>query len=92
MKAETTSTPDEVSSFLGMVTYCSRFIPNATAISEPLGSLTHTKQEWVWKEEPEKAFKNLKKSLCKAVTLSYVDVENQRLSWSMQVHEAKAQS
>lgn len=73
-KAEPPSTPDEVSSFLGMVTYCSRFIPNAAAISEPLRRLTHTKQEWVWKEEQEKAFKNLKKSLCKAVTLSYFDV------------------
>ena len=28
----------------------------------------------MWKEEQEKAFKNLKKSLCKAVTLSYFDV------------------
>ena len=44
-KAEPPSTPDEVSSFLGMVTYCSQFIPNAAAISEPLRSLTHIKQE-----------------------------------------------
>jgi hypothetical protein len=28
-KAEPPPTPGEVSSFLGMVTYCSRFIPNA---------------------------------------------------------------
>jgi len=57
-----------------MVTYCSRFIPNAAAISEPLRRLTHIKQEWMWKEEQEKAFNDLKKSLCKAVTLSYFDI------------------
>ena len=53
-----------------MVTYCSQVIPNAAAISELLRRLTHTKQEWMWKEEQEKPFDDLRKSLCKAVTLS----------------------
>ena len=62
-KIEPPSTPDEVSSFLGIVTYCSRFIPNAAIISEPLRRLTNIRQEWMWKEEQEKSFDDLKKSL-----------------------------
>ena len=70
-KAENPKTLDEVASFLGMVTYCSRFIPNAAAISEPLRRLTHIKEEWKWEDEQQQAFDKLKRSLGKAVTLVF---------------------
>ncbi|XP_057375023.1 uncharacterized protein K02A2.6-like [Daphnia carinata] len=69
------SGPDEVSSFLGMITFCSRFIADAASISEPLRKLTHKKTEWAWSTKEQTAFQELKNRLKKAVTLAYYDVK-----------------
>ena len=38
----------ELRSFLGMTSYCSRFIPDYSTVSEPLRRLTHADAEWMW--------------------------------------------
>jgi len=50
----------EVRSFLGLVNFCSRFIPNMASISEPLRRLTTQNGKFEWKDEQKEAFQKLK--------------------------------
>ena len=52
----------EVRSFLGLVGYSSRFIPQFAAISEPLQRLTKKDVPFVFGPEQKEAFETLKKS------------------------------
>ena len=45
------SSISEVRSFLGMIQYCGRFIPNLATISAPLRLLTRKDSKWVWAEK-----------------------------------------
>ncbi|XP_053376968.1 uncharacterized protein LOC128547797 [Mercenaria mercenaria] len=38
----------EVKSFLGLVTFCSKYIPDYATLFEPLRKFTRKKQPWVW--------------------------------------------
>jgi hypothetical protein len=49
---------NDVRSFLGLASYCSRFIPNFSTIAKPLRDLTKKKQQWHWGDEQEKAFED----------------------------------
>ena len=53
----------DVQRLLGMLTYVSRFIKNFTNKTEPLRSLLKNEVEFIWDDEKEKAFKNLKEIL-----------------------------
>ena len=46
----------EVRSFLGMIQYCSRFIPNLATISAPLRLLTRKDVPWEWTDKEQAAF------------------------------------
>ena len=59
----------EVRSFLGLVSYSSRFIPDFATVSEPLRRLIKKDTEFVFGEEQRKAFSELKGALAKAGTL-----------------------
>ena len=50
----------EVRSFLGLVNYCARFIPNFATLAEPLRKLTRSDAEWVWGDAQQDAFHRLK--------------------------------
>ena len=50
-------TVKEVSSFLGLVTYLARFIPNLSTESAPLRKLLMKDAMWKWEREEEEAFK-----------------------------------
>ena len=65
------SNASEVRSFLGLVTYCSKFIPNFAAINEPLRRLTRQKADFIWNGEQESAFSKIKTFISKAPVLSY---------------------
>ena len=58
--AQRPSIVSEVRSFFGMTSYCSRFIPDYSTVSEPLRRLTRTDTDWKWKSEQENSFENLK--------------------------------
>ena len=63
----------EVRSFLGLVNFCARFIPDLATVSEPLRRLTRKDVHFSWGKEQEVAFSELKKRLAKTETLSYFD-------------------
>ena len=59
----------ETRSFLGLVNYCGRFIPDLATISEPLRRLTKAGTPLVFGKEQKEAFEELKKRLSSAETL-----------------------
>ena len=61
----------ELESFLGLVGYNSRFIPDYSTLTHPLRKLTKKGVTYDWKQEQDKAFKRLKKRLANASGLSY---------------------
>ena len=54
-----------------MVNYSSRFIPNLATIAEPLRRLTRKGEPFIWNEEHENSFNQLKESLANTDTLGY---------------------
>lgn len=63
----------EVRSFLGLVSYSSRFIPDFATVAEPLRRLIRKDTTFVFGEEQRKSFSELKAALAKAGTLAYFD-------------------
>lgn len=63
----------EVRSFLGLVGYSSRFIPQFATLSEPLRHLTRKNIPFRFGPEQKKAFSALKAELARATTLAYFD-------------------
>lgn len=61
----------EVRSFLGLVNYSARFIPDLATKSAPLRELTKKDAKFVWGDEQQKSFDVLKESLGKAEILGY---------------------
>ena len=61
----------EVQSFLGMATYCGRFIPNLATLSEPLRTLTRQDQPWEWDSTAEKAFNQVRSALLGEDIMAY---------------------
>ncbi|UYV74165.1 hypothetical protein LAZ67_11002276 [Cordylochernes scorpioides] len=59
-KMEAPRSTKELKSFLGMVNYLGKFIPNLADKLQPLNSLLSTKNEWVWDEPQKKSFNLLK--------------------------------
>jgi hypothetical protein len=55
------SSVKDVRSFLGMATYCAKFIPNFSHLSEPLRKLTTKNAQFCWTECEQRAFDNIKK-------------------------------
>ena len=63
----------EVRSFLGLVNFSARFIPNLASITKPLRELTRKDVPFLWGTEQQTAFETLKSSLGRAATLAYFD-------------------
>lgn len=63
----------ELKSFLGLLSYSSRFIPRFATLSEPLRRLTKKNERFVFGPEQRKFFKALKEGLAQATTLAYFD-------------------
>ena len=63
----------EIRMFLGFVGYYRRFIPNFSAVAKPLNQLLRKTQEWVWKEEQQAAFEQLRDKLLEAPVLAMPD-------------------
>ena len=66
-------TVSETRSFLGLVNYCGRFIPDLATVSEPLRRLAKSGTPFVFGGEQKKAFQELKEWLACAETLGYFD-------------------
>jgi len=61
----------ELRSFLGLCTYYRKFVPGFATLAGPLHDLTCARQQFLWTEIQEKAFKTLKQMLCSAPILAY---------------------
>lgn len=68
-------TPAEVSSFLGLVNFVGRFIPNLSTETEPLRRLLKKEVPFEWGSEQKKAFNVLKRRLTEKRTLGYYNPE-----------------
>ncbi|XP_043234595.1 uncharacterized protein K02A2.6-like [Amphibalanus amphitrite] len=64
----------ELRKVLGMITYLTRFMPNAQAVLQPLNALLKSDAAWTWDAAQEDAFKKAKKMLAEAPTLAFFDV------------------
>ena len=62
-EATTPKTASELRSFLGLATYCSRYIPNLASISDKLWKLTRNKVKWNWTAEHQKQFDQVKTTI-----------------------------
>ena len=71
-------------SFLGLVGYSSRFIPQFATLSETLKRLTRKDMPFNFGLEQKQAFSALKAALAKATTLAYFEKEapTQVIAWS----------
>lgn len=62
---------EEVRSFLGLVNYVGKFIPNLATVDEPLRRLTQKDFTFHWNQEQQKAFDDLKNWLTSDLVLGY---------------------
>ena len=61
----------EVKSFLGLVQYCAKFLPDFAQAAEPIRKLTRKNRPFEWGKAQQQSFKKLKDLLTKAETLAY---------------------
>ena len=67
------SSASEVRSFLGLVNYCSRFIPNFSTIAAPLRQLTHKGAPFTWTKLHQNAFESLQRTLTSDSVMAHFD-------------------
>ena len=63
----------ELRSFIGLASYCRRFLRHFSQIASPLNRLLEKKVPYVWNEECEKAFNKLKYLLSNDIMLCFPD-------------------
>ncbi|VDL82659.1 unnamed protein product [Nippostrongylus brasiliensis] len=61
----------EVESFIGMVQYYGKFIPNLSTIAAPLNELRKKGASWRWEAPQKEAFKKIKQRLTEADVLTH---------------------
>ena len=76
-QARRPSSPSEVRSFLGMVGFSSRFIPDFATKADPLRKLTRDGEVFEWGKEQERSFVQLKRDLADSSILAYFDKDAQ---------------
>ena len=63
----------ELRSFLSLVHYYGKFMPNLATLLNPLNLLLRDERKWVWTEECSRAFKEAKQLLITAPILAHYD-------------------
>ena len=64
----------EVRSFLGLVQYSAKFMPDIATVAKPIQELTKKGVEFKWGVEQQTAFQELKRLITQAETLAYYKV------------------
>ena len=62
--------------FLGMIAYISKFIPNCSALTQPLRQLNKSDVTWNWSATQQQAFDKLKRVVIAAPVLRFFDPSN----------------
>ena len=63
----------ELRSFLGLINYYGRFIPNSADILHPLHKLLHRNIKWIWSKECSESFNLAKEKLVSTEVLAHDD-------------------
>jgi hypothetical protein len=63
----------ELRSFLGLVNFVGRFVPDLSTVAEPLSKLTRTGEKFVWGKSQKLAFESVKKLMSDCKTLAFFD-------------------
>lgn len=63
----------EVKSFLGLVTFYGKFVPNLSTTCEPLYRLTRKDEPFLWGNSCQRAFEQVKNMMCSTPTLAHFD-------------------
>ena len=69
------TTSSGVRSFLGMATYCAKFIPKFSNMSAPLIELTKKDEPFHWSAEQEHSFNEIKRLLTSTKVMAYFDAD-----------------
>ena len=67
----------ELRSFLGLVNYVARFIPDYATMSAPLRELTKTNTRWHWSSRHQQAVDEIKRNLTSRSVMAYFDPSKQ---------------
>ena len=73
VQAPTPTNVQELRSFLGLINYYGKFIPNAATILGPLNQLLRKDAKWKWSQECEHSFVEAKKVLSSSDVLVHYD-------------------
>ena len=63
----------ELQTFLGIATYMTPFIPNLSAMSDPLRNLLKSDTDFQWSSSHKIVFKSIKQAICQEMSLTYFD-------------------
>ena len=75
VEASQPQSPSEVRSFLGLVGFNARFIPDFATTADPLRKSARKGEPFVWNEEEENSFQKLKQQIASTPVLAYFDKE-----------------
>lgn len=72
-KIKIPSNVSEVKSFMGLVTYYSKFVPNLAKLAHPLYKFLEKDQKWIWAHEQNQAVNDIKAVILSKNILSHYD-------------------
>lgn len=75
LHADPPQNASEARSFLGLVQFVSKFVPDLSSVAEPIQRLTHKNVEFKWYPEQQAAFEKLKELITNANALAYFSVD-----------------
>ena len=73
LNARTPQNLAELCSFLGMLNFYTKFLPNISSLLHPLHQLLRESQRWCWTKDCEHAFQSAKQKLAEAPVLAHYD-------------------
>ncbi len=73
VKAPAPENVQQLRSFLGLISYYGKFIPNAATILHPLNRLLCKDAKWKWTQECHKSFELSKEKLTSSSVLTHYD-------------------
>ena len=62
---------------LGFINYLAKFLPRLSEVAQPLRNLTLTNAQFMWSEQHDKAFDELKKLVANHPVLKYYDINDE---------------
>ena len=71
VNAPTPANVQQLRSFLGLINYYGKFIPNLATLLHPLNALLHTSRNWHWSPECAQAFQSAKDQIISAQVLTH---------------------